>query len=213
MKRKIPLVLAASLVAAAGLSGMSYAKGGNGNGGGHGGADHGGGHGASADAHSASGFAPGQTKASGENASAYAPGQLKQDDSAAAYAPGSVKKATQEDADAALADVTTADEDTGGKAKANFGTLISSIRDSKANLDGIGATATVSVVDVKDLMRGNNRVALENALADNQSRITDLRADLAALNLPSLQTQDVDQAVGVAAAKNGSLTVFVDRTQ
>lgn len=203
MKRKIPLFLAASLVAAAGLSGMSYAKGGNGNGGGHGagGAGHSSGHSASAHTHSASNSAPGRVKASGKNATAYAPGRIKQADSAAAYAPGTLKKAT------------TDEDNVDGAAKVNFGMLISSIRASKTNLDGIDDATAVSVVDVDDLTRGNNRVALENALADRQSQIADLRADLTALNLSGLQTEDVEQAVGVATAKDGSLTVFVDRDQ
>ena len=214
MKRKIALLLAASLIAAAGLSGASYAKGGgNGNGGGHGsgGSGHGS-HSASGNTHSASSFAPGRTKAAGENATAYAPGRIKQkDESAAAYAPGKVKKATEETA--AVIDEPVTDDDATAGSKVNFGTLISSIRASKTSLEGVDETTAVSVVDVDDLMQGNNRVALENALADNQDQITDLRADLTALALPDLQSQDVEQTVGIAKAKDGSLTVFVDRDQ
>jgi hypothetical protein len=219
--KRISLLLAASLVAAAGLSGASYAKGGNGNGGGHGsgGSGNGGSHSASANGHSASGFAPGRAKATGENAAARAPGLVKQqDESAAAFAPGKVKKAVEEPAasveeTAAVTDEPVADDDAAATAKVNFGMLISSIRASRASLAGVDETTAVSVVDVDDLMRGNNRVALENAVADNQDRIADLRADLTALALPDLQAQDIEQTVGIANARDGSLTVFVDRDQ
>jgi hypothetical protein len=112
-----------------------------------------------------------------------------------------------------VTEVPVTDDNAAVGAKVNFGMLISSIRASKTSLDGVDGTTAVSGVDVDDLMQGNNRVALENALADNQDQITDLRAELTALALPDLQSQDVEQTVGIAKAKDGSLTVFVDRDQ
>ena len=52
-------------------------------------------------------------------------------------------------------------------------------------------------------------MALENALDDRADAIEDLRDELAALDLPDLSDDEVDDAVAARRTRDGSLTVFV----
>lgn len=190
MDRKILAILVASLAAAAmpvtGWAGQG--------GGGKGGESHGGGPGGS------SGQGKGGGKAGGAG---FASGKSKNDlkETGRAFAPGQLKKASVEEDDDVGADA--------GFGKANFGTVISSIRAGKSSLAGVDADTVVNVVDVADLIRGNNRVALDNALADRADEIDVLRDDLAALGLADLDPATIDDAVAARRDRNGSLTVFV----
>lgn len=149
-----------------------------------------------------SGNAPGNS-GGGMGASANAPGQMKQDgDNATQYAPGLLKpdKANRIDTGTTAAVA----------AKSNFGTLISSIRAGKGSLDGVMADSTVNVVQVEDLIQGSNRVALDNALAENEAEVEALRDDLAALDPDGLADEEIDRAVAARTEADGSLTVYLD---
>lgn len=101
-------------------------------------------------------------------------------------------------------------------AKANFGTVMSSIKAGKTNVGAITGLTTVNkvnVVKVSDLAKGNNMQALDKAIADNQTDITGLQTAIsgnAALKA-KLDAEQV-QASSVVAANveaDGSVTVFV----
>jgi hypothetical protein len=101
-------------------------------------------------------------------------------------------------------------------AKANFGTVMSSIKAGKTNVSAITGLATVNkvnVVKVGDLAKGNNIQALDKAIADNQTEITSLQTAIsgnAALKA-KLDAEQV-QASNVVAANveaDGSVTVYV----
>jgi hypothetical protein len=205
LKKLTAALLSAALIAT--VPGLTYAGQGNGKGGespgrsGEKGGSSSGSHGRSGDA---SGKAEGKGRANATNRDK-APGHQKDDDrSARAFAPGQVKKQAVDDDE--LAAKTTA-----SIGRANFGTVISSIRAGKSSLTGIDADTQVTVVDVSDVVRGNNRVALENALAKNQTSIETLRDDLAALGITDLTQEDIDSAVAARRARDGWLVVFVDR--
>jgi hypothetical protein len=101
-------------------------------------------------------------------------------------------------------------------AKANFGTVMSSIKAGKTNVSAITGLTTVNkvnVVKVSDLAQGNNMQALDKAITDNQTDITGLQTAIsgnAALKA-KLDAEQV-QASSVVAADveaDGSVTVFV----
>lgn len=191
MNKKILAILVASLAAAAipatAWSGPGGGKGGD-HGGSHGGSAGSSGHGNSGKPDGGSGFAPDKAK-DGVKQAGYD------------VAPGQLKKAAVE-----------ADDDNitvGGVGRINFGTVISSIRAGKSSLAGVDGETQVNVVDVADLLRGKNSVALDNALADQVDQISALRDDLAALGLTGLDPATVDDVVAARKAKNGSLSVFV----
>jgi hypothetical protein len=101
-------------------------------------------------------------------------------------------------------------------ANANFGHLISSIRasaNSSTQIDAMTDASDVTVVEVSTLIQGNNEVALENAVEDNQDSIGQLQASIennAALRA-ELQEQGVEDVSAVVAADvnaDGSVTVF-----
>lgn len=144
--------------------------------------------------------APGHSGESGSGemgASSAAPGQIKEETSASNVAPG--RSAVEVDPD-----------ETAAIGSANFGTVISSIRAGKSDLTGLADDATVNVVSVDDLIQGENRVALENAVDDNMESIDDLRLDLAALELEGLENADVDAAVAAQVDAEGNLTIYTD---
>lgn len=101
-------------------------------------------------------------------------------------------------------------------AKANFGTVMSSIKAGKTNVDAIAALTTVNavnVVPVADLAKGNNMQALDKAIADNQADITSLQTAVsgnAALKA-KLDAESVPASSVVAAnvEADGSVTVYV----
>ena len=149
-----------------------------------------------------SGNAPGNS-GGGKGASANAPGQMKQErDNDRQGAPGLLKLGKADRIDSG----TTA----AVAGKSNFGTLISSIRAGKSSLDGVTVDSTINVVQVEDLIEGSNRVALDNALADNEAEVEALRDDLAALDPDGLTDEDIDRVVAARPEADGSLTVYVD---
>jgi endonuclease/exonuclease/phosphatase family metal-dependent hydrolase len=101
-------------------------------------------------------------------------------------------------------------------AKANFGTVMSSIEAGKTNVSAItGLTAVnkVNVVKVGDLAKGNNMQALDKAITDNQTDITGLQTAISGNTAlkAKLDAEQV-QASSVVAADveaDGSVTVFV----
>ena len=158
----------------------------------------------------ASDLAPGQMKRLESGAGAatdFAPGQIKGDgESARDYAPGQLKKENSADADVDVDSGTTA-----STAKGNFGTVISSIRAGKSDLSAVTADTEVNVVPVDELIEGNNRSALDNALSDNQDQIDQLRADLGGIEgLEGLSEEQIDAAVAARVEADGSLTVYTD---
>ena len=101
-------------------------------------------------------------------------------------------------------------------AKANFGTVMSSIKAGKTNVDAITALTTVNtvnVVRVDDLAKGNNMQALDKAVADNQADITSLQTAVsgntalkAKLDAESVQASSV---IAANVEADGSVTVYV----
>jgi hypothetical protein len=101
-------------------------------------------------------------------------------------------------------------------AKANFGTVMSSIKAGKTNVSAIGSLTTVNkvnVVRVSDLATGNNMQALDKVIADNQADITSLQAAIsgntalkAKLDAKSVQASSV---VAANVEADGSVTVYV----
>lgn len=150
-------------------------------------------------AQGASESAPGHSKEAGANASTEAPGQVKDETSASEVAPGKSKAEGEVDTG-----TTAAIDD------ANFGTVISSIRAGKNDLGGLADDRSVNVVEMGDLIEGENRVALENAVEDNMDSIEELRADLAALDLEGLSDEEIDAAVAAEVEADGSLTVYTN---
>jgi len=101
-------------------------------------------------------------------------------------------------------------------AKANFGTVMSSIKAGKTNVSAITGLTTVSkvnVVKVSDLAKGNNMQALDKAITDNQADITGLQTAIngntalkAKLDAEQIQASSV---VAADIAADGSVTVYV----
>jgi len=101
-------------------------------------------------------------------------------------------------------------------AKANFGTVMSSIKAGKTNVGAITGLTTVNevnVVRVSDLAKGNNMQALDKAITDNQADITSLQTAIsgntalkAKLDAESIQASNV---VAADVAADGSVTVYV----
>ena len=117
-------------------------------------------------------------------------------------APGQLKAA---EAREARPDRTT----TAAIGRGNFGTLISSIRAGKSSLDGVDETTVVNVVPAETLINGENRVALDNAIRDNQDDIDALRDELAGLDL-GLTEEEIDSAVAARVESDGSLTLYTE---
>lgn len=100
--------------------------------------------------------------------------------------------------------------------KANFGSVMSSIKAGKTNVSAItGLTAVneVNVVKVSDLAQGNNMQALDKAISENQADITGLQTAISGNTAlkAKLDAEQV-QASSVVAADveaDGSVTVYV----
>lgn len=174
---------------------------------------------------SATGSAPGQLKGDDQSATEFAPGQTNQDaadadidtgdDTAGADAETDLDATAGADIDtgedAAEADAGIDTTTTASTGQDNFGTVISSIRAGKSDLSGVTADTDVNVVSVDELMEGNNRSALDNALEDNQEQIDQLRADLGDIEgLEGLTDTQIDSAVAARVDADGSLTVYTD---
>ena len=103
--------------------------------------------------------------------------------------------------------------------KPSFGSLISAINSSSSNNDKIkGMTdlnaANVQLVNVDDLLKGNDVKALENALKKNEADVTALRTTLGAntavsgaltANTTPIAATDV---VAADVGSDGKVTVF-----
>lgn len=187
--KRVVATLAATVLACASVAAPAFGGNGDGNGNGKGGGSE----------NSAADRAPGHAKDEGESAKDSAPGQVKGDDeSAKAYAPGQTKRA----------DDGTDDDETGSVGKRNLGTLISTIRAGKSDLSGVADDIDVTVIDIDDF--AVNRTALDNALETREAEISQLREDLAALDLDDLTDAQIEAAVAVRVEADGTLTVFVD---
>jgi hypothetical protein len=100
--------------------------------------------------------------------------------------------------------------------KANFGTVMSTIKAGKTNVSAITGLTTVNkvnVVRVGELAQGNNMQALDKAIADNQTDITSLQTAISGNTAlkAKLDAEQV-QAANVVAANveaDGSVTVYV----
>lgn len=143
--------------------------------------------------------APGHSNEAGMSPSTQAPGQVKEGGNASEIAPGKSMKEGEVDTG-----TTAAIDD------ANFGTVISSIRAGKSDLAGLADGPEVNIVEVGDLIEGENRVALDNAVEDNMDSIEALRGDLAELDLDGLSDDEIDAAVAAEVEADGSLTVYTN---
>jgi hypothetical protein len=101
-------------------------------------------------------------------------------------------------------------------AKANFGTVMSSIKAGKTNVSAISGMTNVSkvnIIRIGDLAKGNNMQAVEKAITDNQADIAGLQTAIGANTAlkAKLDAQSI-QASSVVAANveaDGSVTVYV----
>lgn len=166
---KIVTLVAASLLATAGVSGHALAQGAG---------------------------APDRTPGIGGAAPEQAPGiQMQREGGAATdFAPG------QQDRDLT----------TGSVGQPNFGTVVSTIRSGQFDLGDVSSDTEVEVVRVGDLP-GADSAALDNAIDENEDRISQLRTDLGELELSALVEAGVelDDVVAARSEADGSLTVFV----
>ena len=188
MKRAIALLAASLLASAAAISSPVFADnggGGHGKGGEHGASDNGRGEGKGSEARA---NAPRQMKGDGESAKRYAPGQQMADDD----------------------DDNVDETETASIRNPNFGALISAIRSGNVDLSGVESSTDVNVVEIDDLLKGNNRSALDNALADNEEQISQLRTDLGELDVEGLSDDEINGAVAARTEADGCLTVYVD---
>ena len=201
MKRAIALMAASLLASAAAISSPVFADnggGGHGKGGEHGASDNGRGEGKGSEARA---NAPGQMKGDGESAKRYAPGQQMADDD----------DQIDDDDDQIAEDEDDVDEtETASIRNPNFGALISAIRSGNVDLSGVESSTDVNVVEIDDLLKGNNRSALDNALADNEEQISQLRTDLGELDVEGLSDDQINGAVAARTEADGSLTVYVE---
>jgi hypothetical protein len=101
-------------------------------------------------------------------------------------------------------------------AKANFGSVMSSIKAGKTNVSAISGMSTVSkvnIIRVGDLAKGNNMQALDKAIMDNEADITSLQTAIGANTaLKAKLDAELVQASSVVAANveaDGSVTVYV----
>lgn len=94
----------------------------------------------------------------------------------------------------------------------NFGRAISAIRTSDNDIDALASASSISVVDIESEVQGENAVALDNAVADNEDSIAALQATIEAdAELSAaLAAQDVDVSSVIAVETNadGSVSVF-----
>jgi hypothetical protein len=96
----------------------------------------------------------------------------------------------------------------------NFGRLISSIRRGDVTADELTnyAGGAPSVVDVDTLIKGNNRVALENALRGTGMTEAELRAALEAnTNLTLPEGVTIEEVVYADVNADGQLVLVVDQ--
>lgn len=94
----------------------------------------------------------------------------------------------------------------------NFGRAISAIRTSDNDIDALASASSITVVDIEAEVQGENAVALDNAVADNEDGIAALQAAIesdAELSA-ALAAQDVDISSVIAVETNadGSVSVF-----
>ena len=108
-------------------------------------------------------------------------------------------------------------------ADANFGLLISSMRsgeDSASQIGSMTEVSSVTVVNVDDLVQGNNLQAVENAKSENEGQIDDLQAAVGANaklvaeleGQPDDDSDDIPVSDVIAAnvEADGSVTLFVE---
>lgn len=101
-------------------------------------------------------------------------------------------------------------------AEANFGSVISAIQTSgtaSADIEAVTDASQVEVVRVSDLAEGESMNAVDEALANNQSSVDELRTAVEAnaaisqrLEEDQVQTGDV---VAAETAADGSVTLYV----
>ena len=103
---------------------------------------------------------------------------------------------------------------------ANFGQVISSIQSSKsapAQIQSMADVKSVNVVKIGDIAKGENMIALDQAVTKNEADIVALRSDLTtntAVNtalMPALTNAGVgvDAIVAANVESDGALTVYV----
>lgn len=106
--------------------------------------------------------------------------------------------------------------DTGATGSVNasndFGQAIASIRTASTDIEALTSVETVEVVDASAAAQGESGVALDNAIADNEDAIADLRSSIEANAelMAALEAEGVDVSSVVAAetTADGTVTVF-----
>ncbi len=99
---------------------------------------------------------------------------------------------------------------------ANFGLLMSSLKsnvDTAAEVKAMTDVSNVKVVKVGDLAKGNNEVAVNNAISKNAEATTELQtaieANSALKSELDQQSVDVSSIIAADVGADGQLTVFV----
>ncbi len=97
----------------------------------------------------------------------------------------------------------------------NFGTVISSLNHVKEEIQDIGALSNltasqVRIVNISDLLRGNNLRALENAFLGHRMTLDDfLRTDQVLKSALNLHHVSISRVVGFEVLSNDKVEVFV----
>ncbi|MBB6465691.1 hypothetical protein [Aminobacter carboxidus] len=101
-------------------------------------------------------------------------------------------------------------------AKADLGTVMSSIEASRSTATAIQAMTTVGSVQIaklSDIVSGSDKQALDKAVSDNEADITGVQAAIMANSAlkKQIDAQTVDTSAIVAASigADGAVTVFV----
>lgn len=96
--------------------------------------------------------------------------------------------------------------------RADFGQAISSLRSASTEVEAMSEISSIQVVDASTAAQGQNGVALENAIADNEDAIAELQQSIegnaelmTALEAEGVQASSV---VALQTAADGSVTVF-----
>jgi hypothetical protein len=103
-----------------------------------------------------------------------------------------------------------------GQAGDNFGQLMASLNalPTAADLGAIAGTPTINVVNVSDLLRGNNAEALTSAMDRNETQLAELKTAISANSTLSAaltaQQVNLDDVVAIDVGAGGEITVYTE---
>ncbi|UUP16487.1 hypothetical protein [Nitratireductor thuwali] len=90
---------------------------------------------------------------------------------------------------------------------AEIDTVLTMIGEGMIEFSVVAGDAPVNVVALDEIVTGEDREELESAISDNQERIDELRAELAATDL-DLAEDVIDSAIAAQREPDGALTIY-----